>query len=165
MTKKDSGVFVDNALTFQMGEVTKHAGGRPKKFASRLHLIAAIQEYFNACDNRKQVVFSQRSGRKVSIPSPAPYTMSGMARYIGVDRDTILRYGKDEEFYGIIKAARAKVEEDNETRLLETSNQSGAIFALKNNHGWVDQSEVKNEHKMVEFVNDVPRPDADTIEA
>jgi hypothetical protein len=127
-------IFVKNALVLD-----KHAGGRPAKFKTRLELIAAIQEYFDYCDNRMLNVYVKDLGENMSIGSPAPYTLSGLARFIGVDRDTILRYSKKDEFYGTIQAARMKIEEDNETRLLEGKNQAGAIFALKNNHGWVDK--------------------------
>jgi hypothetical protein len=126
------------------------------KFKTRLELIAAIQEYFDYCDNRVKSMFVKDLGDNVSIADPAPYTMSGLARFLGVDRDTLLRYSKKEEFYGTIQAAKAKVEEDVETRLLEGRSSSGAIFALKNNHGWVDKTEVDNKHEMVQPILDLP---------
>lgn len=136
--------FIKNAI------LTKHAGGRPAKFTNNLDLIARIEDYFIACDTRTVEAYIPQAGENVSIPTPAPYTMSGLARYLGVDRDTILRYSKHDEFYGTIRAAKAKIEEDIETRLLEGKNSSGAIFALKNNHGWVDKSEVDNKHEVVQ---------------
>lgn len=108
-------------------------------------------------------MYVKELGDNVSIAAPAPYTMSGLARYLGVARDTLIRYGKDDEFYDTIKAAKAKVEEDIETRLLEGKNATGAIFALKNNHGWVDKTEVDNTHQVVQpILSNVAEPESDT---
>lgn len=136
--------FVKNAI------LTKHAGGRPAKFTNNLDLIARIEDYFIFCDKRTVQAYIPQAGETVSIPTPAPYTMSGLARYLGVDRGTILNYTRNDEFFSTIRAAKAKIEEDIETRLLEGKNSSGAIFALKNNHGWVDKSEVDNKHEVVQ---------------
>jgi hypothetical protein len=104
-------------------------------------------------------------GDNVSIAAPAPYTMSGLARYLGVDRGTLLNYSKDGEFFSTIRAAKAKIEEDVETRLLEGRSSAGAIFALKNNHGWVDKSEVDNKHEVVQPIlsNVAENTGSDTI--
>lgn len=140
----------DLQLTRNALELDRHAGGRPMKFKTRLELIAAIQEYFDYCDNRVRSMFVKDLGDNVSIADPAPYTMSGLARFLGVDRDTLLRYSKKDEFYGTIVAAKAKIEEDVETRLMEGKASSGAVFSLKNNFGWVDKSEVDNKHELVQ---------------
>jgi hypothetical protein len=73
--------------------------------------------------------------------------MSGLARRLGVDRETILNYSKKEQFFGTIRAAREKVHEDVETRLMATRNEKGAIFNLKNNFGWKDQQEIDHTTK------------------
>ena len=39
--------------------------------------------------------------------------------------------------------ARDKVQEDVENRLMETKNEKGAMFNLKNNIGWKDKSEIE----------------------
>lgn len=119
----------------------KNPVGRPLLFKNKEELSKLIDEYFDWCDNRTRSVYIKELGDNMEISSPAPYTMSGLARRIGIDRDTILNYSKKEEFFGTIKAARERVQEDVETRLMETSNQSGAIFNLKNNFGWKDKTE------------------------
>jgi hypothetical protein len=67
--------------------------------------------------------------------------MSGLARRLEVDRDTIINYSHKEEYFGTIRNAREKVHEDVETRLMDTRNEKGAIFNLKNNFGWKDKNE------------------------
>lgn len=123
---------------------TKNKGGRPLKFQSADELQEKIDEYFDYCDNRIQQVYSPKQERVIEVINPAPYTMSGLASFLGVDRDTILNYGKKEEFFGTIKAARERVHADVETRLME-KNATGAIFNLKNNFGWEDKTVQKLE--------------------
>ena len=120
---------------------TSNPVGRPPLYKDAEELSIIIDEYFDWCDNRVKSVYIKELGDNMAISSPAPYTMSGLARRLGIDRDTLLRYGKKDEFYGTVKAARERVQEDVETRLMETSNQSGAIFNLKNNFGWKDKTE------------------------
>ena len=120
---------------------TSNPVGRPLLYKTNEDLAGAIDDYFDYCDNRTRSVYIKDLGDNMEISSPAPYTMSGFARRLGMDRDTLLRYSKNDEFYGTVKAARERVQEDVETRLMETSNQSGAIFNLKNNFGWRDKTE------------------------
>lgn len=118
-----------------------HAGGRPLKYKTVDELSEAIDEYFDNCDNRIVQVFSKKIGDVVEIKDPEPYTISGLAYAMGVDRDTLLNYEKKEEFFGTIKSAKDKVHKDVERRLMETA-ATGAIFNLKNNFGWKDKTEV-----------------------
>ncbi len=114
--------------------------GRPRAFKSVEELQERIDEYFDHCDNRIRQVFSKKIGDVVEIHDPEPYTISGLAYSMGIDRDTILNYGKREEYFGTIKNARDKVHLDVERRLME-ANSTGAIFNLKNNFGWKDKTE------------------------
>lgn len=120
----------------------KNNKNRTNKFKYKTveELQAAIDDYFSWCDNRIQQVYSPKSESVIEVINPAPYTMSGLASHLGVDRDTILNYGKTDLFFGTIKAAREKVHADVETRLME-KNATGAIFNLKNNFGWKDQTQ------------------------
>lgn len=118
----------------------KNRVGQPLKIKTLKELQEKIEDYFAYCDNRIKQIHT-KEGTEIAINHPAPYTMSGLARSLGIDRDTLLNYSKREEYFGTIKEARAKVAEDVETRLMETSNQAGAIFNLKNNFGWKDKTE------------------------
>lgn len=117
-----------------MGEV-----GRPLAFKTPEELQAKIDEYFEWCDDRAIKRVNDK-GEEYMISSPAPYTMSGLARRLGVDRRTLVNYSDKDEFFPTIRAAREKVHEDVETRLMDTKNEKGAIFNLKNNFGWKDES-------------------------
>lgn len=114
--------------------------GRPPLYTSEEELTPLIEEYFTFCDNRIQQVYSKKRDEVIDIINPEPYTMSGLAYYLGMDRDTLLRYSKQEEFYGTIKRAKDKVHHDVERRLMDGAGV-GAIFSLKNNFEWRDKTE------------------------
>lgn len=114
--------------------------GRPLAFETAEELQAAIDAYFDYCDNRIVKVFSKKIGDVVEINDPEPYTMSGLAYHMGIDRDTLINYGKRDGFFGTVKRARDKVHADVERRLMEDA-PTGAIFNLKNNFGWKDKTE------------------------
>ena len=114
--------------------------GRPPAFNSPEEMQAKIDAYFAKCDSRVISKF-EKDGSVTTTVVPEPYTMSGLALALGVDRDTILNYSEKEEYFGTVKAARARVAADVERRLMEGSNQTGAIFSLKNNFGWIDKQE------------------------
>jgi hypothetical protein len=118
----------------------KHPGGRPLTFKSEKVLRARIDEYFAYCDNRIKNIYSKEMGDNMPISYPEPYTMSGLAEYLDVDRKTIVNYSHKDQFFLTIKRARAKVEHDLEVRLLESRTPVGVIFNLKNNFAWIDES-------------------------
>ena len=128
-----------------MGE---HVGGRPRKFQSVEEMQVAIDAYFEKCDARmvEVVVREGKNSHIEEINDPAPYTVTGLARELGIDRRTLLRYEtedrKDEfgdEFRPTIKAARERVQENLEFRLYDGHGYGpGNIFGLKNNYDWRD---------------------------
>lgn len=97
------------------------------KYKTKEELQKGIDNYFKECDKNKK-----------------PYTMSGLALALDIDRKTLLNYSNREEFSPLIKKAKAKVETMLEENLYRVGNNSGIIFNLKNNYGWRDQIEVQN---------------------
>lgn len=125
------------------GEEEKNPVGRPLAFDSQEELQAKIDEYFAHCDNRIKEVYNKELGDHITISNPEPYTMGGLGVFLGVDRQTILNYEKKDEYFGTIKAARARVEADVERRMNDKETFTpGLIFNAKNNFGWKDKSEV-----------------------
>lgn len=98
------------------------------KFKNEEELKKAIDNYFLKCDENQK-----------------PYTMTGLALSLGIDRRTLARYGDRDLFAPLIKNARNKVEEMLEESLYRLGNNSGVIFNLKNNYGWKDTTEEKQE--------------------
>ena len=127
-----------------MGEV-----GRPRVFKSVEEVEEKINAYFNYCEEKEK-----------------PYTMSGLAYYLGIDRKTLLNYSKNEEYFHTIKKARDKVQMQLEECLYRLGNNSGVIFNLKNNFDWKDKiehssSEVDNINKNISNIANLlnnPKP-------
>lgn len=74
-------------------------------------------------------------------------TLSGLAVYLEIDRQTLYNYKERDEFFDIIKRATAKVEAIYEERAIYENNPTGVIFALKN-MGWSDKIENKTDMKV-----------------
>lgn len=105
---------------------------RPKLYSSVGDMQKIIDEYFIMCDEKEK-----------------PYTMSGLAYALDMDRRSLLNYSKDEQFFPTIKKAREKVEQQlEENALMGKANSTFTIFNLKNNYGWRDQVEVKNDNEL-----------------
>jgi hypothetical protein len=113
-------------------------GGRPKRYSPE-EFEAKVIEYFEwVNEENKQRKLKRFEGEKIK-----PYTLSGICVYLGISRDTWNEYSKQEEYTGIIKEAKAVVENYAEEGLLNGSlNAIGTIFNLKNNFQWVDKIEV-----------------------
>lgn len=114
--------------------------GRPPKFKTVEELQEKIDAYFEKCDEDGE-----------------PYTVTGLALALDIDRHTLLNYEDREEFLPPIKRAKAKCEH----WLLEKAIQNKvpqpiAIFVLKN-FGWTDKQEI--EHTTTEFTINVETQD------
>lgn len=127
---------------------TKNLGGRPLLFKTAEALEAAIEEYFDYCDNRIQQVYSAKAEGVIEVMNPAPYTMAGLAYALGMDRRSLLEYSKRDKFSPTIKRAKERVERDLEERLNDKASFTpGIIFNLKNNFGYLDQQQVDHTTK------------------
>lgn len=101
--------------------------GRPKAYTEVEVMQQKIDKYFNECDKNKE-----------------PYTITGLALALDLDRKSINNYVKDSEFFPTIKKAKLKVENYLEKRLINDSSATGIIFNLKNNYGWSDKQEIQH---------------------
>ena len=113
------------------------------KYKDEKQLEKAIDEYFKNCDEKEK-----------------PYTITGLALALGIDRRTLVNYGNKESYFPLIKNARTRIEQQLEESLYRLGNNSGVIFNLKNNYGWID----KQEQEVVttgryNIINDLPKGD------
>ena len=124
--------------------------GRPKAFKSVKEVEEKINAYFNYCEEKEK-----------------PYTMSGLAYYLEVSRQTLVNYSYEDEYFDTIKKARDKVQMQlEENALSNKANPTFTIFNLKNNFDWKDKiehssSEVENINKNVSNIADLlnnPKP-------
>lgn len=120
----------------------KRKVGRPKLFTDPDELQRQIDAYFDKCDRRLKQKFVAKTGEVVEVLDPEPYTMSGLAYELGMDRKSLINYSRDDVFFHTVKDARAKVERDVEARMNDKDQFTpGLIFNAKNNFGWKDKTE------------------------
>ena len=111
------------------------------KYKSEEELSKGIEEYFENCDKREK-----------------PYTMSGLAVWLGIDRTTLINYGKKDKYSTLIKKAKERVQAQIEENAIDgTFNTTFAIFSLKANYKWDDGNKVQVNvnHPKTEKVEDV----------
>ena len=111
------------------------------KYKSEEELSKGIEEYFEDCKKREK-----------------PYTMTGLAVWLGIDRITLIRYGKKDKYATLIKNAKDRVEQQIEENILDgTFNTTAGIFNLKANYKWDDGNkvEVTVNHPKTEKVEDI----------
>jgi DNA-packaging protein gp3 len=142
--------------------------GRPLLFKSKEELETKIEEYFKSCYDYKRDMFGGRIEDKVCVSEVEgedgkihrkweskgfvmeqvkPFTVSGLAVYLGTSRETLMNYEKKEEYFDTIKAAKDRIYAYTEESLFN-SKATGPIFSLKNNYGWVDKQEIDNNVKV-----------------
>lgn len=137
-------------------------GGRPLKFKSRQELEEKIDEYFEGCfepalDKYGEVIRHPKTG-EVMMRQVKPFTMAGLASFLGIDRKTLLNYSKDDRFFPAVKKARDKVEAYVEEQLFRPQIAAGVIFNLKNNFKWKDNPDDdagKTEQAIIDKLNEV----------
>ena len=113
-----------------------HAGGRPLEY-SREHLKKA-EEYLLACEDEETEKSSGDKtvyGIKVKIP-----TKGGLARYLGVSRDTLYDWSsKYEEFSYIMEQVSAEQEERLINNGLSGDYNPTIAKVLLTKHGYHDK--------------------------
>ena len=103
--------------------------GRPKIFNDVKEVEEKINAYFNYCEEKEN-----------------PYTMSGLAYYLGISRQTLVNYSNQDQFFDTIKKARDRVQMQlEENALSNKANPTFTIFNLKNNFDWKDKIEQTND--------------------
>lgn len=133
--------------------------GSPKKFLSPEHLQSMINEYYESCMGPmfyKGELVRDDQGRIVKT-QVKPYTLSGLALYLGISTETLRKYKKGQldsildemkaetddclTFSGVILKAKQTIEAYAEGRLYDKDGQRGAQFVLDCCYGWVSHKE------------------------
>lgn len=147
-------------MTEGTDEQPKHPGGRPLKYETVEELDRAIQNYFAEQDphETKALVETGRDAKgnllydtRNVLTEQKPYTMSGLARAVGLSRQGLLEYSNKDEFSDSIRAAKQRCEEYAESQLYGPF-ANGAKFNLTNNYSgryqpWADKTAIDHTTK------------------
>lgn len=108
--------------------------GRPRKIKNAKQLEKLINEFLESRFDE--------DGKNIQ-----PLTMRGFCNYIGIVYDTLLEWEeKREDLTEPIKKLKEIVHEWCESQLYTNARTVGVIFALKNNWGWKDKTEVETKN-------------------
>jgi len=123
------------------GEKPKHPGGKPRRYQNPDEFEKIVVQYFQECEDNKiekQVVTGR--GEVVTLKLRKPRTMAGLARALGIARDTLNNYKYYEdrpEFLAVIERARAQIEEENVDYAMSGLHDARiAALNLASNYGY-----------------------------
>lgn len=167
---------------------TEYRAGRPFVFTDSAKLALAIQNYFSKCDAHtelRQVVSGHNAKgdaiieTRQELTDQEPYTVTGLARHLGVDRRTLLNYRQYSHYSSDIDEATKQdlirtiadayqhVEEYNEKGLHKPGLANGIKFNLVNNFDWQDKtiSEARAPKDDLDDLDDDPAADRQDVAA
>lgn len=116
--------------------------GHPLKFKTPAILQAAVDNYFESCWEEKPVKVGKKNVMdRVQV---RPYTITGLAMSLDTNRESLLNYAERDGYKEIIESAKLKIHNFVEEYLFTGKNPHAAMFNLKNNYGWKDESTLNN---------------------
>lgn len=92
-----------------------------------------------------------------------PCTMAGLSVFLGYASPRSLsdvRARKNEEYAEVLEYGKTRIEDEKNRKMLKNQyNVAGAIFDLKNNHGWTDKQEItgRDGQPLFTFVSNINR--------
>lgn len=140
--------------------------GTRSRWLSPEHLECMVNEYFESCNgplfDKKGELLVDSNGNVVK-GQVKPYTVSGLALYLGISTNTLKKYREglvddllDEmkaetedrkTFSKVVLQAKQRIEGYAEGRLYDKEGQRGAQFVLDCCFGWVDHQTKSNIRK------------------
>jgi len=122
--------------------MAKHPGGRPMKYNTREDLEKAIDNYFDKCKLNKKTIITKDG--ILDVISPKVPTIAGLAYAIGVDRQTVYNYEKNQEYFDIIKRARDYILAEIESAAINDDVNNGPVIFVMKNYGYSDKQEIEH---------------------
>jgi hypothetical protein len=117
--------------------------GRPPALTEPNELDEAIENYQLHCEETKD-----------------PFTLIGLACFMGINRSTLREYNKKTEFSATYKKAVTIAEEHLVSKALKGEyNAAVSIFLLKNNHKYTDKPQEEKEERKRKRVTIARRSD------
>lgn len=128
-----------------------HTTGPYRRYKTPKDLKKHIDKYFESClaplYNKDGELVTGNDGKPVLVQTK-PYTLSGMAAFLGITTDTLRTYHNKAraglippEYADIVVMARQKIEEYAESQLYTRDGSRGGEFVLRAGFGWQTKSE------------------------
>jgi hypothetical protein len=124
-----------------------HCIGARRKYETPEELKRECNSYFSSC---MKPVIDKKTGEFVRdeygcyvMEQTKPYTISGLARHLGITTGTLRTYHQKAkaglippEFADVVLEARQRIEEYAEMQLYSRNGGMGGQFVLRNGFGW-----------------------------
>lgn len=154
----------DRTVLIDMRGIYRPVGGNPdraykRRFKSPEHLKALCDEYFASCEG---VIYNPKTGKPYEDSNGypvtgqvKPYTVSGLALFLGLETKTLLKYEsgmmdsigfsdyEQLEYSKVMRQAKQRIEEYAEAGLYNKDSFNGSRFVLGCGFKWwVTQKEL-----------------------
>jgi hypothetical protein len=134
--------------------------GQPLLFKDVEVLQSQIQGYFDSCWDYKRDSYGTEMYKRTCLNPEAPtnekeyeygdaimeqvkpYTIGGLAIFLGTCTETLRNYENKEKYFATIKDAKEKIYAYKQESLYG-KNSVGAMFDLKCNHKWQDKQVIE----------------------
>lgn len=132
----------------------KRRAGQPLLFPSVEELQQKIDEYFASCfrpalNLKTNEILKDAQGKEI-LAQFKPFTISGLAYFLGTNRQTLINYQKTEKYFDTITRAKNRCEVFTEESLFDRNSCNGAKFVLINGYGeWKDKQEIEHKGDMI----------------
>lgn len=128
-----------------------HVVGSYRKYRTPKDLKKHIDKYFESCldplYNKDGELVTGNDGKPIMVQTK-PYTLSGMAAFLGITTGTLRTYHTKAmaglippEYADVVVMARQKIEEYAESQLYTRDGSRGGEFVLRAGFGWQTKSE------------------------
>lgn len=146
--RDEKGRFTEKNL---WAYVMKEHNGRPRIYNTPEELLQKALEYFQWADDTQK----------------GKYAEAHLRLWLGFSRFNWRDYKNNPEFSYVIDIIDSYLEGDSEQRLMWAGSTQGAIFKLKNKHGWKDEQHNNNTNTTInadfgQVVQSTQEPTQDT---
>lgn len=161
--------ITDDDFDVLRGKKFRNYSGEKPIFSSPEALEKDVEMYFESCftpliDKKKGEVVRDHDGQIIRVQTK-PFTVSGLARYIGVPTSSFHRLtvgladdwsetDEDKLYCAILQQAKQTIEEYSETRLYDKDGFNGAKFVLDHHFRMItrrEEAEIRERERLVEI--------------
>ena len=146
--RDEKGRFTEKNL---WAYIKKDYIGRPRIYNTPEELFDKALEYFTWADDTQKVKYAE----------------AHLRLWLGFSRSNWRDYKNNPDFSHVIDIIDSYLEGDSEQRLMWAGSTQGAIFKLKNKHGWKDEQHNNNTNTTInadfgQVVQSTSEPGQDT---
>lgn len=120
----------------------KNPPWRPPMYETKEELQELVEDYFQHCEDTSIVIKKMHSQGVTKTKVPTPPTMAGLAVWLGVSRQNLNEWKKENRFHDVIMRARDRIEENNiKMGMIGVYESRTNALNLASNFGYAQKTE------------------------